>query len=438
MWCWVVAALAAETVVQGVVSDEAGVAIDGVHAVTFTVTGGASPWTETQSVAFHRGAFAAALGAVNPLPNSLFATDAALAVTVALDGGPASAAVPVGWAPRALYAADAGKLGGTSADAYLRRTELGAGLSLNGSTYVVSPAYVDARVTAVGDARYVEPSDLSPGTGLTLSGSQFSVNQAYVDGRVTAVGDSRYLEPADVGAGLTLSGTAFSVSSGFVDGRVTAVGDARYPQLGASGSVSVAGRLNSTGPNFPIQYLLRGPGWWDPRYATWSVNPTFDASAGTVTLTSTGAPNLFARFQLLNAGEVLSTDRVLVRVLVSATPQSADNDFNIHMYDGNGARVRLQTFDNNVGGWFIDGHNDAGGSTTLGTGTPAVYAFEWTVGNGQGTAFAARFRLPGTHTASAALTSVLSPATGLRLELNGDDSGEVYRLNEIQVTVDVL
>jgi hypothetical protein len=137
------ASLPGHVPVQGVLHGGDGVAVVGTRSVTFALldASDAVVHTETQVLLFEGGTFATQLGVATTLDLELFQQDLRLTVSVA--GDAASAPVDVGWAPRAGWAANAGRLGGelpaayvTWADGYLP----GAGLSLTGRTFAFDTA----------------------------------------------------------------------------------------------------------------------------------------------------------------------------------------------------------------------------------------------------------------------------------------------------------
>lgn len=102
--------------VQGVLSDAAGAHPTGSVALTFTLAlDGQVVHTEQQTVLTDLGLFSARLGGAAGLDLGLISGPGALTLSVTV-GGETSAAVPVDFAPRAAWAADAGRLGGELPD----------------------------------------------------------------------------------------------------------------------------------------------------------------------------------------------------------------------------------------------------------------------------------------------------------------------------------
>jgi hypothetical protein len=109
--------------VQGALVDAGGAPVSGTHTVHVTLwhdDAATTPaWEADQTVAFADGAFATNLS----VDLSLFSLHPDLSLSLRLDGGADSGRVPVGWAPRAAWAADAGTLGGELPAAFARSTD---------------------------------------------------------------------------------------------------------------------------------------------------------------------------------------------------------------------------------------------------------------------------------------------------------------------------
>jgi hypothetical protein len=153
--------------VWGTLSGGDGAPLTGTHAVTLEVVDGSGGvlWDADVEVHFDEGAFAAQLG---PLDLDLFATEAARFLRVTT-GGVSSAPVPVGFAPRAGWAANAGALGGQPPSAYRRATDL-------------IPWSQLADVPAGFDDGTDDGNTYAAGAGLSLTGNTFSVTNAYTFG----------------------------------------------------------------------------------------------------------------------------------------------------------------------------------------------------------------------------------------------------------------
>jgi hypothetical protein len=267
----VAAALAGPLVpVQGALSDAAG-PVQGSRPITFALydaeTGGSPSHTETQTVAFEGGVFAAVLGHAAPFSDTFFRDHPASWIEVTLDGAP-SARVPVGVAPYAAYAAhagDAGTVGGASLSELWVKSEAipwsallgssipaavrdgyvaGTGLSLSGTTLAVNqgalqPSWSNVQGIPSGFSDGTDDGNTyTAGAGLTLTGSSFAVNQGALQpswGNVQGI-PSGFSDGTDdgntysAGVGLALSGSQFSVS-------YTAL-DARYAPVGGSGTAT--------------------------------------------------------------------------------------------------------------------------------------------------------------------------------------------------------
>jgi hypothetical protein len=217
--------------VQGDVSDVGG----GPHG-TFNTRfrlwkldeGGApvSVWTDTGDVSFERGTFAVLLGSgALALDSALFAEDTWLSVQVG--DGADSDRIPVGWAPRAAWAADAGAVGGQSLDQLdTRYAKLGSGgtLSVAGAltlgtapsapTHAATKAYVDSAVSPLATtsslSAYLARAGGTMTGALTLSGAPTSAleaaTKAYVDGAVSPLATTSSLSAYLARAGGTMTG----------------------------------------------------------------------------------------------------------------------------------------------------------------------------------------------------------------------------------------
>jgi hypothetical protein len=113
--------------VQGVLTDQAGVPVDGPLEVSFSLyaaeAGGAPLWADAEVVVFDAGAFSTHLGAGEPLPLSLFRDHGSLWLGIAVDGDEEMGRLPIGTAPYAAFAqfaGDAATLGGLRPEAFAR------------------------------------------------------------------------------------------------------------------------------------------------------------------------------------------------------------------------------------------------------------------------------------------------------------------------------
>lgn len=118
---------------QGILYDEAGVPLTGVHDVVFSLypsPGAETPiWSEIQTLEFTGGLFSAYLGASSPLSLAILGDAGSLTLGIALGEEPETARIPFGTVPFAAWAqfcADAQTLDGYTADDLLDLVELGA------------------------------------------------------------------------------------------------------------------------------------------------------------------------------------------------------------------------------------------------------------------------------------------------------------------------
>lgn len=174
---WLVAALggasgawAAEVPVLGQLLDTSGAPASGPVAVSFRLEGsvGGTPttWTEAQTVSTVSGAFAASLGASTPIPDALLAADDL--VLIATVAGVASAPVPVGWAPRARFAA---------------RSASAATADLATTAAALTTPYVGAGAITVSGATIGWTNPFTAGSGVTLTGTALTADTAFLDTR---------------------------------------------------------------------------------------------------------------------------------------------------------------------------------------------------------------------------------------------------------------
>jgi hypothetical protein len=128
--------------IQGVLTDDAGTAVEGDTSVQFSLyaadLGGSPLYTETQAVAVAGGLFSIYLGDIVALDMSIF-RDNSVWLGVSIDGGvELSPRVQFATAPYAAYAAfagDAATVGGVGASGLVRST-VGAGISINSSNEI--------------------------------------------------------------------------------------------------------------------------------------------------------------------------------------------------------------------------------------------------------------------------------------------------------------
>lgn len=207
--------------VAGALTDAVGAPLQGTHPVTFQLWNAASGGAaigETMLVTFQDGSFTAVLGASGGLTATVFSTPRWLGLTV---DGVESARVPVGFAPRAAWAALAEHA--ATADA------LSAPYAWSDLDFTTAPGWAKSAPIA--------------GNGIAISGTTFSLNTDVVDGRVTTgdqahtgartwAGTSTFNGGATFNQGFTLAGTstfggtlgftgAPSFQAGFTSGAVS-------------------------------------------------------------------------------------------------------------------------------------------------------------------------------------------------------------------------
>lgn len=187
MWMIVGLALAAPVPVpmQGSLTDAAGVPVAGSHPVTFRVFRAGTSAGEvsvTETVSFANGVFAAT---VSLEPALLANADLMVAMTV---GGVETAAVPVGWAPRAGYAVEAGsatqatnaaQLGGVAAAQFYRSPTGVPWADVTGEPAEISSAA--ALLTYIQTNAYDTLSDLTT----ALSGTYAAATNPTITGDLT-------------------------------------------------------------------------------------------------------------------------------------------------------------------------------------------------------------------------------------------------------------
>lgn len=241
------AAVAAQVALQADLTDAVGQPLHGQHTLTFALAeelpGGAIDtfWTEDQSLALVDGAFSAFLGAVVDVPAARLSA-AKLYVQVAVDGGPPTPLLPVGWAPRAVYAAVAGAVSGPVDAAQLTGTLDAARLPSTAAR--TTGATFTGAVSGTRFSQSEAPSaanDLVPKSWLdaALLGyvprSGGSLTGA-LSGTFTGDGTGLSLSASQLGAGTVpderLAATVARTTGATFTGAVAATG--AWPQLSAS------------------------------------------------------------------------------------------------------------------------------------------------------------------------------------------------------------
>lgn len=222
---WFTLAAATDLVpVHGAVTATDGAPLSGAHVVTFTLVdaGGASLWSNVQTVHFAAGGFAAALPVDSTFRTALLADPG---LTVQVDGGSPSPAVPLGWAARALFAQSAPWSGITGRPAGLddgdddTRYTAGSALTLTGTTFAVDHAgltpvwtQISGRPTGLDDGD--DDTRYAAGSGLQLTAATFSARTSDLDGRYVVRADGSSTCDASTKGGLRWTGTGFEGCDG--------------------------------------------------------------------------------------------------------------------------------------------------------------------------------------------------------------------------------
>lgn len=175
MW-WMTFAWAATVPVQGLLIGSDGRVLSGTHAVHVAVWAEAAAtgtplWEGDTTVALEQGLFSASLD-ITP---SVLATPS-IWLTLAVDGGAPSESVPVGWAPRAAFAANADTVDGKHADEFRASTWVPAWADLTGAPSAATglATFIDDRVAAAGSFLALSGGTLTgalAGTSATFTGT---------------------------------------------------------------------------------------------------------------------------------------------------------------------------------------------------------------------------------------------------------------------------
>ncbi|MCO4743758.1 MAG: hypothetical protein KC912_03145 [Proteobacteria bacterium] len=206
--------------IQGTLTDDNGVAIDGAVNVTFRLvtdsTGATGTWSDTFSVDVVDGRFATELGgANNALDLSIFSLYPTVHLGITVEGDTEMPLVPLDHVPYAAWAdhaGDAATLGGATLGGI--RAEIPATSDL--AQAARDAAYdTEAELTTVLDPHY----DYSGGTGIDVTGTVISADQTQIEAWATGV---CYDSPSELTA--ALSGTyqpdwtdIANIPSGFAD-----------------------------------------------------------------------------------------------------------------------------------------------------------------------------------------------------------------------------
>jgi hypothetical protein len=272
MWTALALALADDVYipVTGALTDAAGLPMHGDATLQFRLYDAASAtpddqvFDESSVVHVERGQFTAMLGVDSLLPSAeVLAGPLYLTTTIA---GVETAPVPVGWAPRALHAANADTLAGQPASAY--QYSAGAGLALSGTSFSADLGVLDDTfVTRAGLAADVGAAPITLAAGSTVAGQ----------GLITAGNFASTLQasPVTLAAGSTLAGQSLITSGNFTSTLQSGPVD-----LAAGSSMAGAGLL-TTANGQRLATLTRAPTAADTGFPT-----------GTV-LTNTAAKRLY-------------------------------------------------------------------------------------------------------------------------------------------------
>jgi hypothetical protein len=446
------------------VSGHLGDDLDGPRSIQVRLSedeaGQVSPWTETLATLVERGAFSVQLGGTSPLAGVDFSGD--LWVAVAVDGGAFSAAVPVGWAPRASYAADAGDaatLEGHPAGDFQASAWRPAWTDLQGL-----PSASSDLTARIEDVAYSTPSELTTAlsgqyraAGYVPSWSEITgdpASNAALTTRVTALAydtpseltgalDATYLRLSGgtIAGNLNATGTISSTGAMTAGGTLTASGAMNVTgALTTSNNVTVGGNLSVTGFELPYQRHIAGRDWLSTGAITISpqANATYDTLSGTMTWGANfnDTSGLPATFNVLPVGVVAANARLRVQWDMGRECVTTDCDGFWRMYDGAGGYVQVQSYDNDSGGLAI-GNSATWLRTVTGQGGVANrLVVDISIIPGQNEAvFVEAFIGSTRRFLSVDLAQNLNPATGLWMEFVRGDAGESYRESYVRTQV---
>jgi hypothetical protein len=213
--------LAAPTIpVQGDLADAGGAPLQGVHELQLSIhaaaSGGSALWAESDDVLFLDGAFSALIGDASGFDPAIFATSGDLWIQVAVDGGAPSNRIPVGWSPRAGWAANAGQLDGHPISDFVQVTDPmpWSRLADVPDLQLATDALDWSRLTGVPDLQLA--TDNLAWSRLTDVPSLQLSSDSIAWGRITGVPELGRTYAA--GTGLSLSGTTFSANQATIEG----------------------------------------------------------------------------------------------------------------------------------------------------------------------------------------------------------------------------
>jgi hypothetical protein len=353
-------AFALDLPVQGALSDGSGAPIHGVHDVTFTLAAELPDasidafWSDTLAVTVMDGEFSVFLPDVPAERMS----EARLYVQASLDGGAPTPLLPVGWAPRAAYAAEAGhaqeashadvasavsgevdaaQLSGTIADARLasnvaRTTGAAFSGAVSGTRFTQSQApSASADLVPLGflDGRL---ATYLPLTGGTLTGALSGTSATFsgtVSGTFSGSGaaltglDATALSAGTVPDARLASTVARTTGAAFTGAVSSSFGT--YPQLSANPATGHAyirmARADAAAGEAGLMWSTGAtPKWWLYMNENDDTTLRFNAGGDRLTLNDAGDANL--------SGTLIATD-VNTRIF-NIRPSIGAQDFWAH------------------------------------------------------------------------------------------------------------
>lgn len=227
--------------IQGVLTDSAGIPVDGTVSVTFSLyyaaMGGATLWKETQDITVENGVFAVYLGFVSPLSADFIKENSSLWLAIRVGDDSEMQRVFLGSAPFALYAEQCGHVPMHQHDA----------ADITGAAKAGQSCQQGQAVYGFDENGYpvcVELSQGGPiGSGYALSGQYCAPNQA-----MAGVDNQGYPVCVPVSQGGTYTGQDFALSNQDCSGDKVVTGISPYGQLecetGAGGGLDGSGTTN--------------------------------------------------------------------------------------------------------------------------------------------------------------------------------------------------